>query len=169
MHFLHNIIADGKRSLFRQTSKFLKVTFLMKRRDFINWVGLGLLASSLPVAIAACSEQTATPEAKSTGDSGWQKVGSVAELDKSGQLLAKDSPVGAVLVIGKSQAANLIAVNPNCTHKGCPVTWNEAGKKFTCPCHDSEFATDGKVLKGPADKPLKTYAAKIEGDAVVVK
>ncbi|MFM5891932.1 MAG: cytochrome B6, partial [Dolichospermum sp.] len=30
----------------------------MKRRDFINWVGLGFLASSLPVAIAACSPET---------------------------------------------------------------------------------------------------------------
>ncbi|MFO0173750.1 MAG: cytochrome B6, partial [Aphanizomenon sp.] len=29
----------------------------MKRRDFINWVGLGCLASSLPVAIAACSPE----------------------------------------------------------------------------------------------------------------
>lgn len=141
----------------------------MKRRDFINWVGLGLLASSLPVAIAACSEQTATSETKSAGEGGWQKVGTAAELDKTGQLLVDNSPVGAVLVIGKSQSANLIAVNPNCTHKGCPVKWNEAGKKFTCPCHDSEFAADGKVLKGPADQPLKTYAAKIEGDSVVVK
>jgi cytochrome b6-f complex iron-sulfur subunit len=141
----------------------------MKRRDFLNWVGLGLLASSLPVAIAACSDQTATPEANSSPVAGWQKVGTSAELDKTGELLVKDSPVGAVLVIGKSQAANLIAVNPNCTHKGCPVKWSENSKKFTCPCHDSEFAADGKVLKGPADKPLKTYAAKIEGDSVVVK
>ncbi|BAY25605.1 Rieske [2Fe-2S] domain-containing protein [Calothrix sp. NIES-2100] len=141
----------------------------MKRRDFINWVGLGLLASSLPVAIAACSDKTATPEPKSSPVAGWQKVGTSAELDKTGQLVANNSPVGPVLVVGKSKSANLIAVNPTCTHKGCTVTWKEEGKKFTCPCHKSEFAADGKVLKGPADKPLKTYAAKIEGDSVVVK
>ncbi|MBD2592720.1 Rieske 2Fe-2S domain-containing protein [Nostoc spongiaeforme FACHB-130] len=63
----------------------------MKRRDFINWVGLGLIASSLPVAIAAC------------------------------------------------------------------------------PCHRAEYASDGQVQKGPAEKPLKTYTAKIEGDSVLVK
>jgi cytochrome b6-f complex iron-sulfur subunit len=141
----------------------------MKRRDFLNWVGLGLLASSLPVAIAACSEQTTTPEPNSSPVGGWQKVGTSAELDKTGQLVANDSPVGAVLVVGKSKSANLIAVNPTCTHKGCTVAWKEEGKKFTCPCHKSEFAADGKVLKGPADKPLKTYAAKIEGDSVLVK
>lgn len=141
----------------------------MKRRDFISWVGLGWIASSLPVAIAACSSQTATIEPKSSASQDWQKVGTTAELDKTSQLVAKDSPVGAVLVVGKSQSANLIAVNPTCTHKGCTVTWKEEGKKFTCPCHGSEFASDGKVLKGPADKPLKTYAARIEGDSVVVK
>lgn len=141
----------------------------MKRRDFISWVGLGWIASSLPVAIAACSSQTATPEPKSSVSEDGQKIGTVAELDKTGQLLVNDSPVGTVLLVGKSQSANLIAVNPTCTHKGCTVTWNDQGKKFACPCHGSEFASDGKVLKGRADKPLKTYAAKIEGDAVVVK
>ena len=60
----------------------------MKRRDFINWVGLGLIASSLPVAIAACSSKT--PSA--SGD--WQTVGTSAELDKTGQLLAKNHLLG---------------------------------------------------------------------------
>jgi cytochrome b6-f complex iron-sulfur subunit len=139
----------------------------MKRRDFINWVGLGWIASSLPVAIAACSSQTNAPTSPISGD--WQKVGTSAELDQTGQLLAKNSPVGTVLVVGTSKTANLIAVDPTCTHKGCAVAWQAQGKKFVCPCHDAEYAVDGKVQKGPAEKPLKTYAAKIEGNSVVVK
>ncbi|MEH2090780.1 QcrA and Rieske domain-containing protein [Nostoc sp.] len=134
----------------------------MKRRDFINWVGLGLIASSLPVAIAACSSQT-TPVSKD-----WQTVGTSAELDKTGQLLAKDSPAGPVLVVGTSKAG-ITAVNPTCTHAGCTVAWKADAKKFACPCHGSEFGADGKVQKGPATDPLKTYAAKIEGNSVVVK
>ncbi|MHC5727914.1 MAG: QcrA and Rieske domain-containing protein [Nostoc sp.] len=135
----------------------------MKRRDFINWVGLGWIASSLPVAIAACSSGTTTP---ASGD--WQTVGTSAELDKTGQLLAKNSPAGPVLVIGTSKA-KMTAVNPTCTHAGCTVAWKAEAKKFTCPCHGSEFGVDGKVQKGPATNPLKTYAAKIEGNSVVVK
>ncbi|MBE9005982.1 ubiquinol-cytochrome c reductase iron-sulfur subunit [Fortiea sp. LEGE XX443] len=132
----------------------------MKRRDFINWVGLGSIASSLPIAIAACSSQT-------SGD--WQTVGTAAELDKTGQLLAETSPVGKLLVVGTSQTANLIAVDPTCTHKGCTVAWKAETKKFACPCHFAEYGVDGSVQKGPTTKPLKTYAAKIEGDSVVVK
>ncbi|MCC5665803.1 ubiquinol-cytochrome c reductase iron-sulfur subunit [Nostoc sp. CHAB 5784] len=135
----------------------------MKRRDFMNWVGLGGIASSLPVAIAACSSQT-TPVSKN-----WETVGTSAELDKTGQLLAKNSPAGPVLVVGTSKDANLTAVNPTCPHAGCTVGWKAEVKKFVCPCHDSEFGIDGKVQKGPATEALKTYAAKIEGNSVVVK
>ncbi|MDZ8051128.1 MAG: ubiquinol-cytochrome c reductase iron-sulfur subunit [Aulosira sp. ZfuVER01] len=141
----------------------------MKRRDFISWVGLGWIASSLPIAIAACSSQTTTPTPTSSASGGWQKVGTSAELDKTGQLITNDSPVGPVLVVGKSKSENLIAVDPTCTHKGCTVAWKDEAKKFACPCHGSEYGADGKVLKGPAKKPLKTYTAKIEGDSVVVK
>ncbi|BAY40978.1 cytochrome b6/f-complex iron-sulfur protein PetC [Nostoc sp. NIES-2111] len=133
----------------------------MKRRDFINWVGLGLIASSLPVAIAACSSaQTASTD--------WQTVGNVTDLDKSGQLLNENSPIGPVLVVGTSKE-NLIAVNPTCTHKGCTVAWKAEAKKFVCPCHGAEYGIDGKVQKEPATQPLKTYAAKIEGSSVVVR
>lgn len=133
----------------------------MKRRDFINWVGVGLIASSLPVAIAAC-----TPAQTASTD--WQVVGKVADLDKSGQLLNENSPIGPVLVVGTSKE-NLVAVNPTCSHKGCTVAWKAQAKKFVCPCHGAEYGIDGTVQKEPATKPLKTYAAKIEGSSVVVK
>jgi cytochrome b6-f complex iron-sulfur subunit len=153
----------------------------MNRREFLTWVGVGCIASSLPVAIAACSpEQTSekTPDkttetisekTTSTATGDWQKVGSSADLDANGQLLAKKSPIGPVLVIGKSKDSNLIAVNPTCTHNGCTVEWKAASKKLVCPCHGSEFGLDGKVKKGPATKPIPTYTAKVEGDAVLVK
>ncbi|MDZ8185534.1 MAG: ubiquinol-cytochrome c reductase iron-sulfur subunit [Nostoc sp. ChiSLP02] len=135
----------------------------MKRRDFINWVGLGWIASSLPIAIAACSSQTNSASAD------WQAVGTSAELDKTGQLLAKNSPAGPVLVVGTSKSENLTAVNPTCSHAGCTVGWKAEERKFVCPCHGSQYGADGKVIKGPATEGLKTYTAKIEGNSVVVK
>ncbi len=137
----------------------------MNRRDFITLFGIGGIASSLPLAIAACSSEKST----TTTSSSWQNIGTVAELDKTGQLLNENSPVGAVLVIGTSKIKNIVAVNPTCTHKGCKVDWNATENKFLCPCHQSTFTADGKALKGPATKPLVTYAVKIEGDRVLVQ
>lgn len=138
----------------------------MNRRAFLMWVGVGWVASSLPVALAACSSQTESV-AETTKE--FQSIGTIAELDQNGQLLKEKSTVGAVLVVRADLAGNLKAVNPTCTHAGCTVAWQKSPKKFTCPCHGSEFDSDGKVVKGPAAKPLKTYQAKIEGNSVLVK
>lgn len=146
----------------------------MDRRSFLSWVGLGWLASSLPVAIAACSNQTAStpPTVTAIGTpspDGFQAVSTVADLDKAGQLIVKDFPGGAVLVVKDAATGGVAAVNPTCTHKGCVVAWKADKKAFVCPCHDAEFAADGKVLEGPATAALKTFTAKIEGDSVLVK
>ncbi|WP_414564003.1 MULTISPECIES: ubiquinol-cytochrome c reductase iron-sulfur subunit [unclassified Anabaena] len=133
----------------------------MKRREFINWVGLAGISSSLPIAMAACTSETAS------GD--WQTVGTVADLDQNGELLVKNWPNVNVLVVGTSQSENLIAVDPTCTHAGCTVTWQTEAKNFNCRCHGSEFGVDGNVQKGPATEPLKTYIAKIENDSVLVQ
>ncbi|MGA9382243.1 MAG: ubiquinol-cytochrome c reductase iron-sulfur subunit [Phormidium sp.] len=152
----------------------------MNRREFLGWVSVGAVASSLPVAIATFlpdSNNSANAETPLTNTlftiaqaSSFKSVGTVAALDKDGQILNKKSPVGSVLVIRNPNDSNsLIAVNPTCPHEGCTVKWKKSEKLFDCPCHDAEFATDGKVLKGPAKKPLATYQAKIEGNSVVVK
>lgn len=138
----------------------------MDRRGFLTWVGVGWLASSLPMALAACSSQK-TQADSSPKKSDFQSVGTVTDLDKTGQLLNTNSPAGPVLVI--RSASNLVAVNPTCTHRGCTVAWQGAQHKFHCPCHGAEFGPDGKVIKGPAAKPLGTYVAKIEGNSVLVK
>ncbi len=152
---------------------------MLKRRSFLTYFSLGWLASCFPVVLAACAPNNAATQSPAADDKGGIKktaplvktadgfsiVGTVAELDKTGILQASAVAVSR----DPANPKQLIAINPKCTHKGCVVNWTAEGKKYECPCHDSNFAADGKVLKGPATEPLATYSAKIVGTQVLVK
>lgn len=49
----------------------------------------------------------------------------------------------------------LHALSAKCTHLGCAVHWNGEERSWDCPCHASRFDTEGKVLHGPAARPLQ--------------
>lgn len=144
----------------------------MNRREFLSWMGVGGIASYLPVALAACSPQTehSKSPASSMRSDGFESVGTTAELDQKGQILSKQEAQSKVLVVRNPfKPTAIIAVNPSCTHQGCNVEWRAEQKVFYCPCHGSKFAVDGKVMKGPAQKPLATYTSKIEANSILVK
>ncbi len=152
----------------------------MKRRDFVNWIGVGAIAASLPVAIAACTpeaDETATaeadpvtaapPETDSGSADGFVTLGTTAELEEQGSLTSEDAFSEPVVVIqDPTEPEALIALSAKCTHAGCTVVWQE--DLFACPCHGSKFNPDGTVANGPADAPLEKYTAKVEGDSVLV-
>jgi menaquinol-cytochrome c reductase iron-sulfur subunit len=62
----------------------------------------------------------------------------------------------------------VVAYSPWCTHLGCAYHWEERQKQFVCPCHNSSFGLDGKVLTGPAPRPLDRLAVRIEGREIWV-
>jgi menaquinol-cytochrome c reductase iron-sulfur subunit len=68
----------------------------------------------------------------------------------------------------KTGPAQVTAFAPQCTHLGCAYHWDEQNKNFLCPCHTSTFSIDGKVLSGPAPRPLDKFAVKIDGNKLAV-
>jgi len=143
----------------------------MDRRQFLSFVGLGLIASSLPVAIAACSSKNKNNQTNSNPDNNNNNnnlinLGLISKLEQEGQLLNKDQEI---IVIKNPDNDQLIALSAKCDHKGCLVNWKPDQKIFECPCHEAQFAIDGKVLKKPATSDLKIYSAINQNGSIFVK
>ncbi|MBV8731999.1 MAG: Rieske (2Fe-2S) protein, partial [Acidobacteriia bacterium] len=62
----------------------------------------------------------------------------------------------------------VVAYSPICTHLGCAYHWEQAKNEFICPCHNSLFGLDGKVLDGPAPRPLDRFQTKIQGKQLLL-
>ena len=150
----------------------------MDRRTFLGWVGVGTLASSLPFVIVACgnSENDGTKastdlkqNARAATTDDFHMIGIASELDINGFLLNEDIAGKPVMVFRHPETKELIALNPQCPHQNCNVEIAPGNKLLICPCHDSRFTFDGKVVKPPAREPLDVYQVKQEEYLILVK
>jgi menaquinol-cytochrome c reductase iron-sulfur subunit len=69
----------------------------------------------------------------------------------------------------KHSPTSVTVFSPVCTHLGCHFNWDPSSGHFVCPCHGSVFSIEGKVLGGPAPRPLDTLPYKIENGELYVK
>jgi glycine/D-amino acid oxidase-like deaminating enzyme/nitrite reductase/ring-hydroxylating ferredoxin subunit len=91
---------------------------------------------------------------------------SAGEVDDVEQIAPGDGAVvrqgTAKVAAYRDQAGVLHTRSAVCTHLGCVVQWNPSEKSWDCPCHGSRFDTEGRILNGPASKPLAAAADKLE-------
>jgi Rieske Fe-S protein len=80
--------------------------------------------------------------------------------------------------LGKSVWTNkkdvpYVAFSGKCPHLGCGYKWRQhkvLGQVFLCPCHLSIYDASGKVLDGPAPRPLDALPIKVSagGDVQII-
>ena len=111
-----------------------------------------------------------------------------AEIEKNVWILKTTSPVLEKIYQGKDMefrdaAGNSVWVNKKevpyvafsgkCPHLGCGYKWRHhklLGDVFLCPCHLSIYDAGGKVLDGPAPRPLDALPIKVSasGDVQII-
>jgi glycine/D-amino acid oxidase-like deaminating enzyme/nitrite reductase/ring-hydroxylating ferredoxin subunit len=64
---------------------------------------------------------------------------------------------GEIVAAYRTRRGELRLLDATCTHAGCVVRWNGFERCWDCPCHGSQFATDGEPLQGPASRPLAAH------------
>ena len=69
----------------------------------------------------------------------------------------------------KHSPAEMTVFSPICTHLGCHFKWNPQTRHFECPCHGSVWTIEGKVIGGPAPRPIDTLSHKIENGKLYVE
>ena len=103
----------------------------------------------------------------------WVEIGDVTKLAPNSpvEMVFRRNRVDGWKVLSEKGTAwvvkhsdnSVAAFGPQCTHLGCAYHWDDRKDQFLCPCHNSLFAMNGKVISGPAPRPLDRYATKIEG------
>jgi cytochrome b6-f complex iron-sulfur subunit len=62
----------------------------------------------------------------------------------------------------------VFALFARCTHLGCTVNWFEDLNIFKCPCHGSEFHSNGVEFAGPAPRPLDRHHITLDSEGNVI-
>lgn len=111
------------------------------------------------------------PKAKRENE--WVDIGDISRLTPNVpvEMVFRRNRVDGWKVISEKSTAWVVkranegvtAFGPQCTHLGCAYHWEDGKNEFICPCHNSVFAVDGRVISGPAPRPLDRYEAKVQG------
>jgi len=109
------------------------------------------VAACAAVPLAACARMSYV---SATVD-GNRLVVSRAVVDLTGFALVDAPGMEFPIYVHKQSENEYSAVLTRCAHRGCTVE-PEAGR-LVCPCHGSEYTTQGALLKGPSELPLTRY------------
>lgn len=131
------------------------------RRDFLGMAAVWSAVATLGTALLGALRlpmPSVFPESQprvKIGPPGEYPVGSATQISDLRLWLYHDQK-------------GMYAISAICTHLGCTVARDPNGGGFHCPCHGSVFTADGKVIGGPAPRPLDWLALSRSPDGQLV-
>lgn len=150
---------------------------LSARRSFLKWlIGalsamIGLIAGIPFIRAVISSAPLQKLSYVEAGDVGSLPTGQPQDMNF--RVIVTDAylqqEVTRSVWVIKHSSSDLTVFSPICTHLGCHFKWNPQNSHFECPCHGSVWSIDGKVLGGPAPRPLDTLPYKITDGKIYVE
>lgn len=138
----------------------------LSRRTLLTGSAVTLTGAVAGYLVARNSDAaTAKPSTSAANGYGPASGGGTALISLAGVPAAGIVAGGVVLT--RDGAGGVHGVSATCTHQGCTVGSPRDGV-VTCPCHGSQFdASTGKVLRGPATRPLPQVPVGVHDGQVV--
>lgn len=140
------------------------------RRELLH--GLGVAAVGALAVAAGCSQpgsslSTATSSSCGSGECIDLTNAANKDLTTAGGAMLIDMASDTVMVIRVSDT-EVVALSAICTHAGCSMDFNASQQQLDCPCHGSQFSTDGQVVRGPAGRALRVYSVTLVSNMITV-
>jgi len=140
----------------------------ISRRDFLGRTALIVL----PALCGGCkTDRSSTVELPAVVNDAiaisLDEFPDLAEV--GGSIVGKASGMAGPIIIARVDADTFAALDAVCTHMNCTVAYNALNLSLDCPCHHSSFELDGRVIDGPAIRPLRSFLASSDGKTVTVR
>jgi cytochrome b6-f complex iron-sulfur subunit len=141
------------------------------RRELLQ--SLGVAAAGALVVAAGCQQQggSALPTATVSSCSNGQCIdlgdANNQDLTAAGGAMLIDAASDTIMVIRISDT-QVLALSAICTHAGCSMDYLPSQRLLDCPCHGSQFSTDGAVTRGPAQRALRVYSATVSNNTITI-
>lgn len=130
------------------------------RRRFLT-VALATAAGVATIRFAGLGLDFSQPAAAANQFGGVFELGPLTDLPAAGEAPLNHAEGRFYLVRTEE---GLLAVHKVCTHLDCLLGWDEQNGRYLCPCHGSQFAVDGQVLSGPAERSLNRFVVCLTTD-----
>ena len=142
-----------------------KSSGLMSRRYFLESVAAGAIGAAVVGSIALTGSYL-SPNVLREPPTKF-KAGKPEDYPPGSTTLQKEQKVYIV----RAPEGYFYAVSAVCTHLGCITNWKSEEGIIACPCHGSKFDKEGRVIGGPAPRPLPRFSVSLDtqGQLVVDK
>jgi nitrite reductase/ring-hydroxylating ferredoxin subunit len=153
----------------------------MKRRQFLKTGSAVAVCACAGSTLSACKMLSGVSDTPIAPPASYRAGGTdvVLDLKKIPSLKTVGGSVKIEIEDRKYDPLKLLVVRvgdgeykaflDKCTHGGREMEYAGENKTLTCVSFGhSRFDDGGKVLEGPAEKPLRLFPARVDGDRLVI-